>query len=85
MIIKEITIRCYYPRKIYARDNENQRIEITRPIARWDDPSDADECRILSLLTGDIKVKEGKIPWGKAFAAIQDMMNCSTLDNGFNS
>lgn len=83
--MKIITINVDYPNSISASDNEGQIMAFTRKPLHGNDPSDLDECAVSSKGIDDVRVIHGTCKWGGAFAAIQDFMNSSTLDQGFNS
>lgn len=81
---KLITISIDYPNEIYAFDCDGQWMKIIRLASPNGSPSDNDVCEVTSERPGE-GVMNGTITWGKAFAAIQDFMNASQLDNGWNT
>lgn len=85
--MKRISIQVNWPGHISATDNDGQSVTVTRVKGNLsdDDLSDMDLCQVRSKLEGDKSVKFGTCKWGDAFAHIQDMLNCSSLDRGWNA
>lgn len=80
---KIITIEVNYPATIYAFDNEGQWMRVTRK-AEGGPIRDGDNCYVSSQRPNEAELT-GTITWGKAFAGIADFMNCTELDNGWNT
>ena len=81
--MKQIEIECHGMRQIKATDlTDNQLVIITRVNSTFKliDYSDNDECIVRSKLIGDSIDQFGSCKWGEAFAKIQEMFNCTSID-----
>lgn len=84
--MKRISIQINWPLEIIATDSDGQSVSIKRFGDNRPDSqlSDTDICQVVSRLYGDSRDQRGYCSWGAAFTVIQDLLNCSSLDKGWN-